>query len=169
MHPKNALSQAHDELIKTLEGFTNDDAENGFVTEKWTIKDIVGNLSVHENVLENIITSQIVPRSGAIYLYQLISMGEEEFNKYQYDILKTHPYSDILAELNTTNHHIQSMFSQFTDDMLDQKGKINWFNKDASIGDYILQVHCPRKRKYTEQIAKYKKHLEKLKHEPSKK
>ncbi len=168
MNPIDALSSAQETLLKSLEGISDDEADNGFVTGNWCVRDLVGNLDAHEKVLEGVLSSQILPRTGGL-LFQLLQMKEEEFDIHNYEIRKYLRFTEVMNEYNSTHQHVILMLSkQITPEMLTEKGSFPWFNKNTSIEEFIVNDNCLRKKKYAEQISKFRKHLNIVKHNPTK-
>lgn len=169
MSVQELLEKGHEEVLKALEGISDLDAENLHILGNWTIRDLLGNLTAYEHVLEDIFGYRMVVFSTGPYLLQLIKMGPEEFDKFHFEEFKYTPYTEVLTQFTSRHQHVVGMLWQMTDDLLHQKGVLKWYDKKASVADYIANTHCPRKLKAADRIFAFRKELAHNRHKPSKK
>lgn len=170
MNAKEALAAGHHALLNALEGISDRDAESGILVGDWNVKDSVAHLAALEHVLEEIVNSQLASeRPEEIpHLTKFRDMTPEDFNKYHYEERKFTPYSEILAELNSSHKHVASEMYLITNDMMKRSGIIPWFDKRYSLEDFIINVNYKTKLEYASLIVKFKERLNKLKQQPSK-
>jgi hypothetical protein len=169
MNAKDVLHYGHQTLLSALEGISDQDAETGFVTDKWNVRDVVGHLSAFEHVLENVISTQLASAKEDVpYLKRFRDMSGEEFNQFYYEEYKFTPYHEVLANLNSSHDHIMSIFYLLTEDMLKTTGTLPWYGKQYSLEDFMIYNNYGHKREHASQIKRFKKHLNELKQQPSK-
>jgi hypothetical protein len=170
MNAKDVLHYGQQTLLSALEGISDQDAESGFVTDRWNVRDVVAHLAAFEHVLEEVIGSQMA--SGTTeerpYLARFKEMPGEEFNQFYYEEHKFTPYQEVLAELNSSHNHIMSSFYLLTEQMLKDHGTLPWYGKQYSLEDFMIYNNYGHKREHAAQINRFKRHLEKLKSQPSK-
>lgn len=170
MNARDILNYGHQTLLSALEGISNEDAETGFVTQKWNVRDLVGHLAAHEHVLEEVIATQMLNTNAeeSHYLRQYQDMPGEEFNQFHYEERKFSPYPDVLSELNSSHKHIIDSFYLVTEKMLKETGTLPWYGSQYSLEDFIVYANYGHKREHAAQIVQFKRKLNEQKHQPSK-
>ncbi len=164
------LEKGQEEIMKALEGISDMDAESMHVTMDWAVRDIIGNLTAYEHVLDDVFGDRLVVHNPIPFLSQLKRMGSVEFDKFHFEEYRYLPYSEVLSQLISRHQHIISMVpKQMTTDLLEEKGVVPWFDQNASIADYVKDRHLPRKLEMAQKIWEFKRHNEITKHNPSKK
>jgi hypothetical protein len=170
MNAKDVLFYGQKTFTTALEGISDEEAENGFVTRLWNVRDVVAHITAFEHVLEEVLGKELMPTEiDTPYLTQFQDMKGEEFNQYHYEETKTLKYSEVLAELNSAYDHVMTLIVRFTPEMLREVGTLPWYGPEYSLDDFIVYTYYGHKREHAAQIRQYKKHLDALHSLPSKK
>ncbi len=170
MNAKDILHYGQQTLKQALEGISDEDAENGFVTSMWNVHDVVGHLAAYEHVLEEVMSNKLMPSElDTPYLKEFTTMKPQEFNNHHYEKRKNLSYSEVLAEQQSAHDHIMSMIFQFTPDMLTKTGTLPWYGNQYSLEDFIVYHDYGHKREHSAQIRQFKKYLKANKSIPTKK
>ena len=131
MNAKDVLLYGHQTILKELTGLAETQATTGFVTNKWTVKDIVGHLAAHEHL-----------------------------NEFQADERKNKQYRELLMEYGSAHDFAMNMIGLLAPDLLKRPGTLPWYGPGYSIEDYIVYANYGHKREHAAQIKLFKLHLQ---------
>jgi len=157
MYTLNLLEQAHDTVLRSVEGLPILGWYIPGVYGKWSVKDTIAHLTSCEYVLLDIIAeikgSTNRPTLNR-WLQDCHSFDQFEINQRQHKTVQAllDEYEDVHTETLIQALHL-------TDEMLRRNGTLPWYNEDSDLEQFIASTYYHHKRTLGEHVAAFRDHI----------
>jgi hypothetical protein len=146
----------HRWVLRHVQDLTDEEWEAPGVCGVWSVKQIIAHLASYEQVLVEVLSSCLDPKSSTPTLDQFTHQNGDQFNADQVGMRRGRTPGEVLDEYKQIHDQVRPLIPQFTAELLRQPGTIPWYGKEYSLEDFIVYAFYGHKREHCAQIAVYR-------------
>jgi uncharacterized damage-inducible protein DinB len=152
MNPTDMLNASHEMVIQAVDGLPESEWEVPGACGEWSVKEIIAHLASYEHLLVEALTA-FPTEVPAAYLRALKQPAT--FNATEVEARRYQTAQQIMDESHETQLQTTSLLAKIPAEMVEQKGTIPWYNKDACLSDLISSI-CTHTRNHCLQITQFR-------------
>jgi hypothetical protein len=157
MNARDVMKYGHLTVLKAIDGFTDDNWNEGGVCGVWSTRNIIAHLASYELLLGDVLQNA-ADGSGTPNLDHYLETGEA-FNDEEVDRRSGMTVAETLREYVAAYERSADAASQIPDGLWTTPGTLPWYGAEYSIDDWIVYQFYGHKREHTAQIDVYRDHL----------
>jgi len=151
MHINDIFENGHNRVMNTIEGISNQQAENPTVCGVWSVKDIMIHLMVIEQALGDLLASLQGKAKDTLLLHDMIYDPNFNDRKVRENQYKSFPM--IVKEYELAHERAARLLRTFPDDLRLMAGVIGWYGDLYDLDDFIAYTYYGHKIEHCAQIA----------------
>ena len=159
MNAADVLKYGHGTVLETLEGVPMAEWETAGVCGVWSVKEIVVHLASFEELLAEVLTTQLEDGPTPT-LDELLDVSGERFNDLQVPRRRGEPADAALAEYSNWHARVMPLLARIPDETLRRPGTIPWYGEEYSLEDLLVYQYYGHKREHCAQVNVFRDRLE---------
>ena len=158
MNAADVLKYGHQTVLQTLDGVPMAEWETTGVCGVWSVKEIVVHLASFEQLLAEVLTTQL-DGGPTPTLDELLAVGDEGFNDLQVPRRRGKPADEALAEYSDWHARVMPLLARLPGERLRQPGTIPWYGDEYSLEDLLVYQYYGHKREHCAQVDLFRDRL----------
>jgi hypothetical protein len=157
MNALDVMRYGHLTVLAAVDGFTDDQVNEGGVCGIWSTRQIIAHLASYERVLADVLQG-IVGVGETMLFDEFIATGQE-FNDSQVEKRSGQTWAQTLEEYERAYKQVAEIALHIPAETWRQLGTIPWYGDEYSLDDLIAYQYYGHKREHCAQIDVYRDHL----------
>ena len=157
MNTDNVLQYGHQMVVQTVKGLPEEDWHTTGVCGIWSVKDIIAHLASFEQLLVDVLTSQMgddpTPTLDR-WLEDYVAFNDIEVAARQHMTV-----AEVWAEYNDTQARTAELLAQIPAEDRRINGTLPWYGEEYDLEDFLVYSFYGHKREHSAQIAAFRDHL----------
>jgi uncharacterized damage-inducible protein DinB len=158
MNPTDILNTSHQMVIQAVDGLPESEWEIPGACGEWSVKEVLAHLASYEHLLVEALiafpTDEPTAYVRALKQPATFNASEVEARRYQ-------TAQQIMDEYHEMQLQTTSLLANIPAEMVEQKGTIPWYNKDACLSDLISSV-CAHTGEHCLQITQFRQKVKEI-------